>query len=252
MTRTKHDLSPGGNVPAELDDTRPKGDQVREILETLAAAVGPGGLLPSERALADRYGVARMTVRQEMNRLVTDGVAVRRPGGGTYVAEPNLARVVIASSFSRNMRARGLEPGARVLEFVVVPATALLAEQLECRVGDPVLRLARLRTADGEPMALERTRVSLVRFPGLEEVDFGKASLYDELEDRFGVVVGSVSASVSAVLPDADDAHMLRVTTRQPCLAITSAPRSRSGEVIEAGRSLYRPDRYELTINYRP
>ena len=84
-----------------------------------------------------------------------------------------------------------------------------------------------------------------------EELDFGTLSLYDELSSRWGVTLGTVSASVVASPPDPSDAELLGIDSSTPCLIITSASRTASGEVIEFGRSVYRSDRYDLTIDYR-
>jgi GntR family transcriptional regulator len=149
------------------------------------------------------------------------------------------------------MRARRLTPGSKVLEHIVSTATDELAAELEEPPGTPVLHLVRLRTGDGEPMAIERTSLSLRRYPGVEELDFGTLSLYDELSSRWGVTLGTVSASVVASPPDPPDAELLGIDSSTPCLIITSASRTASGEVIEFGRSVYRSDRYDLTIDYR-
>jgi GntR family transcriptional regulator len=250
MARPRNNPGDLAELPTELRRDRPKGDQIHEILETLARSLTAGTVLPSERVLAERFGVARMTVRQEVDRVVAEGLAARRPGGGTFVTEPRPARM-LTSSFSQDMRARGITPGAKVLEHRVGTADETLAGELEQPVGSPVLFLFRLRTADGEPMAIERTNLSLQRYPGLEDVDLETASLYDELSRRWGVTPGMVSASIVAAPPDESDAELLGIDTSTPCLIITSAPRTSSGEVIEFGRSIYRSDRYDITIAYR-
>lgn len=230
---------------------RPKGDQLREILEELVGSLRPGVLLPSERVLAERYGVARMTVRQELDRLAADGLVVRRARHGTFVAEPTLTPVDLTTSFSDRMRERGLVPGARVLTALVEPATARWAHRLEVPVGAPVLRLVRLRTADGEPMALERTHLSVRRFPGIGDLDWTDRSLHGELERRWSVRVDSIRARISAVLPDPEDARVLGIGVDQPCFTIEGTPRDACGVVIEAGRSLYRGDRYDVVTQVR-
>jgi GntR family transcriptional regulator len=78
----------------------PKGQALREILEGLVASLPPGSPLPSERLLADRYDLARMTVRTEVDRLVAEGAVYRLHGRGTFVAEPRVAQAVILSSFT--------------------------------------------------------------------------------------------------------------------------------------------------------
>jgi GntR family transcriptional regulator len=85
----------------------------------------------------------------------------------------------------------------------------------------------------------------------VDELDFGTLSLYDELSSRWGVTLDIVSASVVASPPDPSDAELLGIDSSTPCLVITSASRTASGEVIEFGRSVYRSDRYDLTIDYR-
>jgi GntR family transcriptional regulator len=191
-----------------------------------------------------------MTVRQEVDRVVAEGLAARRPGGGTFVAEPRPSRM-LASSFSQDMINRGITPGAKVLEHRVGAADEDLARELEEPVGTPVLHLTRLRTADGDPMAIERTSLSLHRYPGLDDVDFTEKSLYTELSTRYSVSLGMVSASIVAAPPDPVDVELLEITSTTPCLIITSAPRTSNGEVIEFGRSVYRSDRYDITVAYR-
>jgi GntR family transcriptional regulator len=250
MARPRNNPGDLAELPTELRTDRPKGDQIREILERLTRSLTAGTVLPSERVLAQRFGVARMTVRQEVDRVVAEGLAARRPGGGTFVAEPRPNRM-LTSSFSQDMRARGITPGAKVLEHRVDVAGSLIATELEEPVGTPVLHLVRLRTADGEPMAIERTNLSLRRYPGLEDLNFAELSLYDELSARWGVTLGMVSASIVASAPDDSDADLLGIDSTTPCLIITSAPRTASGEVIEFGHSIYRSDRYDLTVAYR-
>lgn len=250
MARPRNNPGDLAELPTELRTDRPKGDQIREILEKLTRSLAVGTVLPSERVLAERFGVARMTVRQEVDRVVAEGLAARRPGGGTFVAEPRPSRM-LASSFSQDMIDRGIKPGAKVLEHRVGTADDDLARELEEPVGTPVLHLIRLRTADGEPMAVERTSLSLHRYPGLDEVDFTENSLYKELSSRWGVTLGMVSASIVAAPPDPVDAELLEIDSATPCLIITSAPRTASGEVIEFGRSVYRSDRYDITVAYR-
>lgn len=250
MARPRNNPGDLADLPTELRTDRPKGDQIREILKTLTRSLSAGTVLPSERVLAERFGVARMTVRQEVDRVVAEGLAARRPGGGTFVTEPRPARM-LASSFSQDMRARGITPGAKVLEHRVGTADEALAGELEESVGAPVLYLTRLRTADGEPMAVERTALSLRRYPDLDEVDLETSSLYDELSSRWGVTLGIVSASIVAAPPEESDAELLGIDSSTPCLIITSAPRTASGEVIEFGRSIYRSDRYDITVAYR-
>src|SRR5207249_306550 len=86
-----------------------------------------GGGLQAERALAERYGVARMTVRSMLDRLTSEGLTYRVHGRGTFAAEPRVAQAMALSSFSEDMLARGLRPGSTILRQEVVPAGGVVA-----------------------------------------------------------------------------------------------------------------------------
>ena len=238
------------DIPRRLRADRPKGDQIREIIEELAATLGPGALLPSDRSLADHFGVARMTVRNEVRRLVGDGFLDIRPASGTYVAESRRYPRAVGISYTRDMRNRGMVPGAEVLEHDVLEVSERLSKILEVPIGTRALRIVRLRTADGDPMGVERLIVSLERFPGLEAVDLAKVSLYDTIKERWGVEPMKISATATAVLPTSEEAVLLRIEPTQPCMVVTSRQRDAGSVVMETGRSIYRGDLYDLDVSY--
>ncbi|MFC7623104.1 GntR family transcriptional regulator [Microlunatus sp. GCM10028923] len=239
-------------LPDRLDDDRPKGDQLREVLESLAFRLGPGARLPSERQLAETYGVARMTVRGEVRRLAADGVIRIRTGVAAEVADPAAPRYGVGYSFAQELARRGQRAGAIVQEHNVLRVTSRLAALLEVAVGTRALRLVRVRTTDGAPTGVERSTLSLERFPGLESVNFEQASLYETIRTRWGAEPSSVQAHVTAILPTAEEAELLKIDPAAPCLQVTLAQRDLSGHVIEVGRSIYRGDRYDLDISRGP
>jgi GntR family transcriptional regulator len=245
MARTRNE--PDVTLPRQLSARRPKGDQLREILTALIGGMPPGEMLPSERVLAERYGVARGTVRQELDALVTEGLAVRRAGYGTFVAERKFLHSSTLSSFSHDMRARGLRPGATVVSVSVEPAGTPQAVRLEVPIGTPVIHLTRVRTADGAPIALEKAQLPGLRFAGIEDVDFTDASLYDLLAARWDVHRLTGERRISAVQPTRAEAKLLEIPVTQPCFAIEGMARDAVG-VVEYGRSLYRGDRYDMLV----
>src|SRR5512142_136628 len=103
----------------------PKYFQLREILLGLIdQAGGPGGAIPSERDMARRYGLSRMTVRAAIDRLVSEGRLARVQGKGTFVARPKIVMPLRLESFTQDMRARGMVPGALDLTRRTIQATA--------------------------------------------------------------------------------------------------------------------------------
>ena len=238
-------------LPETLSADRAKGTQLEEILEGLVARLGPGARLPSERQLAERFGVARMTARGAVDALLNRGLIQRVHGQGTFVAQPRFVQSDALTSFSEDMLRRGLRPGAVVLARGVVAAGTDVAAHLEVAHGAPVVRFERLRTADDEPMALERAHLPLARFPGLDTVDLTDASLYDTLRRAWGVAVHDAEQRVHPVLLDAPDAARLDVAAGAPALAFHRVTRDADGQVIEYVVSVYRGDRYEVRTHLR-
>ena len=249
--RTGHRGELIGALPARLSAKRPKGEQLEEILEGVITTLPPGGALPSERLLAKRYGVARATVSQAIEGLAIKGLVYRVHGSGTFVAEPKFRQPETLSSFSEDMHARGMTPGSVVLRLEVGAASEVIARQLEIEPGSPVVTLERVRTADGEPMALERAYLSAGRFPGLETVDLTDASLYERLAERFGVQVAVADQWVSAIRLTDAEARLLAVPPDQPAILFQRVTRDPGGAVVEYSRSLYRGDRYEVHTRHR-
>jgi GntR family transcriptional regulator len=226
----------------------PKGQALREILEGLVASLPPSSPLPSERLLAERYGLARMTVRTEVERLAAGGSVYRLHGRGTFVAEPRVAQAVLFSSFTEDMRARGMEPGSILLSQDVMEATPFLSGALELAAGARVALVERVRTADGEPMALERAHLPADRFPGVEEADFAGGSLF-EILGRYGVWLRDASQRVVALAIGEDHAQLLGVEVGQPGLLFRTLARDAEGTPAYFATSLFRGDRYEVDLH---
>src|SRR5215218_2117421 len=220
-------------LPRELSYTRPKGEQLQEILEGVIAALQPGALLPSERLLAERYGVARATVTQAVEGLASRGLVYRVHGSGTFVAEPKFRQPLTLTSFTEDMRARGMTPGSVVRSQAVVPASEVVARHLAIVPGSPVVHL-------------ERAHLPAHRLPGLESADLTDASLYELLERTWDVRVADADQWASVVRLTSDEAAILQVDADQPALLFQRLTRDPAGVPIEYVRSLYRGDRYEV------
>jgi GntR family transcriptional regulator len=244
--RTRRHGEAIGSLPTRLSARRPKGEQLQEILEGVVGALDPGAVLPSERLLAQRYGVARATVTQAIDGLVSRGLVYRVHGSGTFVAEPKFRQPLTLTSFTEDMRARGMTPGSLVRSQAIVPASEVVARHLALVPGTLVVHLERVRTADGEPMALERTHLPAQRLPGLEDADLTDASLYELLERKWGVRVAEADQWASVVRLGEEEAALLHVSASQPALLFQRVTRDPAGTPVEYVRSLYRGDRYEV------
>ncbi|MFL5840379.1 MAG: GntR family transcriptional regulator [Thermoleophilaceae bacterium] len=239
----------GQALPRRLSKHLPKGEQLRDIVSELIASLEPGASLPSERELAERYGIARMTVRTEVDKLVADGLVYRIHGRGTFVAAPRVTQAMTLSSFSEDMRERGLAPGSQILACHVVFATSDVAGRLELADGDRVIRIHRVRTAGGEPMAVEEAFLPADRFAGLDQADLEHGSLFDLLEDRWAVQLATGEQRVVAVSFDPTQAHLLGVETGDPGLLFDTTGRDSAGTAVYTAWTWYRGDRYEIRLS---
>src|SRR5262249_56066149 len=84
------------------------------------------------------------------------GRVVRKPGVGTRVVRPKVRRPLELTSLFDDLASSGRQPATRVLSLQVQPAAAAVAHALGLDEGAPVLAIERLRSADGEPLALMR------------------------------------------------------------------------------------------------
>jgi len=117
-----------------------KQEETRDRVLDLVESVLVGQAIPAERQLATELGVSRLTLRAALDELVRDGYLERRHGSGTYVTEPKIAQPLTLTSFSDDMRRRGMTPGSRTLELTTTPAGARLAHRLDV---SPEARLVR-------------------------------------------------------------------------------------------------------------
>src|SRR5574337_2053467 len=109
--------------------------QVLDLIEQL----GVGEAIPSERQLSTTFGVSRLTVRAALDELVREGLLVRRHGSGTFVSEPKIAQELTMTSFTEDMRRRGMRPESRTLELRTAPAGARLGRLLRLSPSDSVV-----------------------------------------------------------------------------------------------------------------
>ena len=136
---------------------------VRDHLAALVAQeLRVGDAIPSERHLSQQFGLSRMTVRQAVDTLVTDGVLVREQGRGTFVAPQRMDFEMRLTTFGEEMRRRGMEPATTVLTAQVVAATPDVATALEIEPRQKVHFLYRVRSADGVPICIEQAWVPVV------------------------------------------------------------------------------------------
>lgn len=215
-----------------------------------SGALQPGNALPSERDLALRTDVSRVTVRKAVTQLVKDGVLVQRHGSGTFVAtrtqrvEQSLSQL---TSFTEDMARRGMAVRAQWLDRGLYAPSPEETVILGLSPGGHVARIARLRLTGDAPLAIERATLSAQILPDPQQIE---ASLYRHLE-RSGHRPVRAIQRIRAENLNEQDARLLDLPVGTAGLRIERTSYLASGRVIEFTRSIYRGDTYDFVAELR-
>jgi GntR family transcriptional regulator len=223
-----------------------KQSETRERVLDLIERLGVGDAIPSERQLSAELGVSRLTVRAALDDLVREGYLTRRRGSGTFVSEPKIAQELTMTSFTEEMRRRGMVPSSRTLDFRVSPAGAHLGRLLHVSPSEPVVVFTRLRLADRETMAIETLHVRESLVPGLTADALERHSFYELLHDSYGVEIVGGTQTIEPTVTNEDESTALGVPLHSPAFLFERVTRQASGEIVEFVRSIYRGDRYRI------
>ncbi|MFC6589198.1 phosphonate metabolism transcriptional regulator PhnF [Sulfitobacter pacificus] len=209
----------------------------------------PGDKLPTEAALADRFGVNRHTVRHGISVLVEEGLVRTRRGAGAFVAAtPTDYPIGSRVRFHENLIAAGRRPEKRVLALDERAATVGEAQALRIKAGDQVCAYNGLSLADGQPIAVFESLFPLVRLSGMTAA-LKETSSVTEALNAVGIAdYTRVSTRLTAVRATATQALLLHVTEGDPLLRSSGVNQSGRGEPVEYGRTWFVGDRMTLTI----
>lgn len=237
-------------TPATADNV--KYLRVRDELAARLDTMPAGQPLPAERELAREFGVARMTLRKAIDELVAEARLLRRRGSGTFVAPAKVAQRLSASSFSADMRARGLRPGARTVASRVSPAGMLVASCLDIPPSALALHVTRLRLADDIPMAIEDLHVPCDLVPGLDGADLADRSFYELLAKRYNLVMSGGIQTIEPTNTSRVEAEALEVAEGSAAFLFERRSWVPGGRIVEFVRSVYRGDRYRIVADIFP
>lgn len=197
-----------------------------------ARILAPDSQLPPEDRLIERFGVSRTTVRKAVENLVARGLVEIRRGKGTFVAQPKVTQELTElTGFVEDMRALGRTPTARLLDRQVVPADADVARQLAVPLGSLVMRIQRVRLADGVAMSFDETYLPREIGEKVVTHDLDAEPIFSLLEDKYD-------------LPLTEAEYRLE--------AITAAPEVAQALAIEPGGAVFLIERTSYAAGHRP
>ena len=238
--------------PGSLDRTSPVPlyYQLKEIFRSWIAAgdFDQDGRFPSEAELQQQFKVSRMTIRRALSELVQEGFLVREQGRGSFVVRPRVQdQLRYLTSFTEDMRLRGLPTESRILDFRVVHDEEV-ARKMDIPEEEELVQLRRLRLVEGEAIAIQNAFVRHRFCLGILQRGLVGGSLYRTLEEGYGLKLGRALQMVEAKPADEYEARLLEMEASQPVLILERLTYLVTGEPIEYVRSSYRGDRYQFII----
>jgi GntR family transcriptional regulator len=222
-----------------------------QLEQAIADGIYPSGSrLPSERELAAQLGLSRVTIRRGLREMARTGLIEAAPGSAWFVKPAVIEGPQNAlQSFSEMALERGLEASSQVLSATLRPATLDESEILHTAPGAELVELVRLRLLDGIPVAVDACLVPHGRAPGLLDVDWGHASLFAVLAERYECVALRASYSVEAEAVSPQNAKALGLPVGAPVLITIGTTYDGDGRPIHHARTTYRADRYRFNAN---
>lgn len=214
-----------------------------------------GDILPSELSFQEEFQVSRITVRNAVNELVTEGLLERTRGKGTVVLAKKMdEQIRRTKSFTEEMRELGLTAVTRNVSVAVVQADAVIGAKLSVPVNDYVLRVERVRGAGNDTIVVLESYFALDRnLPVDKELYY--SSLYDMISQYCGIdwkhELFRYSDRFEAIKPDAALASKLEIKKSDPVLKRTSQTCEAGGRIFEYTICYYRADKYSCTIYYQ-
>jgi GntR family transcriptional regulator len=229
-----------------------KQSHTRQQVLDLIQRLGVGTAIPSERQLSSDLGVSRLTVRAALDDLAREGYLLRRRGSGTYVQQPKISQELTITSFSEDMRRRGMVPGSKTLSMTTILAGARLGRFLQVSPSERILVIKRLRLADGETMAIETLHLPEALMPGLAAKDLS-GSFYELLHERYGIVIASGTQGIEPTVTNEEESAALGVPLHSPAFLFERTSLDDRNRTVEFVHSVYRGDRYRIVTQlHRP
>ena len=209
----------------------------------------PGDKLPTEAALARRFGVNRHTVRRALSMLAEEGIVHSRRGAGVYVAQtPTEYPLGRRVRFHQNLQAAGRMPAKEILSLETRTPDRREAEALSLPGSSRVHVYEGLSLADDQPIALFRSIFPAARFPDLPETLRRNRSVTAALVEYGVKDYTRAFTRLTAKVATPTQALHLNLREGAPLMRTVSVNIDPQGEPIEYGRTWFAGDRVTLTL----
>jgi GntR family transcriptional regulator len=197
--------------------------------------------------LCRQYGVSRITVRQALAELLREGLIYTTVGKGTFASGPRLEEEIQPlSSFTADMKRRGLAASSRLLEARILNADDEEAAHLQLPRGAEIAYFQRLRLADDVPIALQANWLPHHLCPNILQFDLSARSLYELLHDEYGLKLARGETHLRAALADPRECALLQVSPPSAVLISEQTTFLDNDAIIEHSVTTFAGQRYTL------
>ena len=204
-----------------------------------------GEPIPTEVELEKEYGVSRITVRQAIDLLCKQEFLARERGKTPYVAQSKLEHTFgPISSFTKNIRAKGLIPSTKILSLCYAKPPGIVAKYFQIDEEDVIL-LKRLRLVNNEPVAIDITYLQKNGLSQLVKKGISQESLYESLEHNYGILIDEIDETIQVQSTGKEESKLLKIKVGSPCLLSHRIVRDVKRKVIAYSSTIYRGDRYK-------
>lgn len=238
----------------DRDSSVPLYQQLEDILykKIVGGEWAPNQRIPSENELNKMFGLSRMTVRGVLNKLTVDGLLLRVPGKGTYVAPTKISAVSPAYQGVREqLESLGYATTTQLLSHQLITPSPAVRDRLGLAGDDRVYAIVRLRSVDGEPISLHRSYVPAALAPSLDEHDVVNEQLCVVLKEHYGLPMKKVDEQLEALTAEPGDAELLRIRPSEPVLKLSDVIHDSAGRPFEYSTIIFRGDKMRLRFDYQ-
>ena len=211
-----------------------------------------GDLLPSEEALAKEYNMSRITVRQALSSLESDGLIVRKRGKGTFVSKKHTyLESPKFTGFIEDLISMGIRTTSKILDISMVEGPRNIQEHLELEVGTQLFRIEKIRLVEGSPFSYVLNYLPPDIGQKIKKEDLIAKPLLMILEDDLGIKATEAVQSIEATIADTHVAPLLGIRVGDPLLKGERTVFDVNHRPVEYVSVLYRADKYFYTVNLR-
>ncbi len=204
--------------------------------------------LPSESEMMKVFGVSRITVRQALRDLHTEGLVFSVQGKGTFVSRPKVVQdIQRLQGFGEAMSPLGHETSTRVIGIQEVRASGEVTEALKLGRVTDVIELTRIRFLNREPISLDKSFFPIEIGQKLQGRDLTQ-DIFPMLENEFGVGLGHADLKIEATDANEEQAQRLNVDIGSSILRIQRLVFSQAGDPIDFEYLSYRGDAFQYQV----